>query len=447
MSEFDLEWEDVGVEDLQVDMHDLEADTLELETEQVTEIPIPAEFFNILKSFVSDIQETFPEYKMVISQWWGDIEEERQVEGADSHLRALFQHCALVFPDRFMEIVSQNADMFSKDKTYSTEFLPGISFKYLWHCEGLTDPSRETIWKYLKMILVCVVQSGVPSASSTENAKTSAGLDDLFQSQEFQEKMQETILSLQSLLISSSAATNTTESPREEEEREQTQESPTQPPPSNQQNDSELPELPDLFGGFLDGKLGELAKEIAGETSQHLEADLAGEMADIQDPSDIMKRLFQKPDKLMNIMKSVSSKLDERLRDGNVDQSELMNEATNILGKIQNMPGMANLQSMMNKMAGSAGAPREASGKGQERPRPQTETHPNVSQNDLRRRMKQLQMLERIRKKEEKKIAEQQTSVPCGSMANPPLSDEELVQMFQVSSTSSSKKSSVSKKK
>ena len=46
--------------------------------------------------------------------------------------------------------------MFKKESEINTEFLPGISFKYLWQCD-ISDSTRETIWKYLQLILISII--------------------------------------------------------------------------------------------------------------------------------------------------------------------------------------------------------------------------------------------------------------------------------------------------
>ena len=88
---------------------------------------IPEEFHKIIKDFVSDITTTFPEYEAIISRWWKPEDPEK--------LKVIFNHCLSVFPERFFDILYQNQDIFKEDSVVNTEFLPGISFKYLWTCD------------------------------------------------------------------------------------------------------------------------------------------------------------------------------------------------------------------------------------------------------------------------------------------------------------------------
>ena len=53
---------------------------------------------------------------------------------------------------------------------------------------------------------------------------------------------------------------------------------------------------------------------------------------------------------LMNMVKNVGSKLDEKLKSGEIKESELMKEASELMEKMKNMPGMKNMDSLLSKM-------------------------------------------------------------------------------------------------
>jgi hypothetical protein len=113
--------------------------------------------------------------------------------------------------------------------------------------------------------------------------------------------------------------------------------------------ESSLPNANDIHAhitGMLDGKLGKLAKEIAEETA----AGLNIEMDDATDMKSVFNNLIKNPSKLMGLVKSVGDKLDTRIKSGEIKESELMAEATEIMNKMKDMPGMDNIQSMLSKM-------------------------------------------------------------------------------------------------
>ena len=114
------------------------------------DLEVPSEFRKIINDFIADIVTTFPEYSGLIKRWWSvDADETRK----QRELTFVFRHCVKTIPERFFDILYKNADMFGDDSETNTEFLPGIVFKQLWKCD-ISDATRETIWKYLQLILI-----------------------------------------------------------------------------------------------------------------------------------------------------------------------------------------------------------------------------------------------------------------------------------------------------
>ena len=54
----------------------------------------------------------------------------------------------------------------------------------------------------------------------------------------------------------------------------------------------------------------------------------------------------------MDLIKNVGSKLDEKIKSGEIKESELIEEASDLLKNMKDMPGMGNIQSMLGKMGG-----------------------------------------------------------------------------------------------
>jgi hypothetical protein len=159
---------------------------------------------------------------------------------------------------------------------------------------------------------------------------------------------------------------------------------------------------------MMNGKLGELAKEIAEETAADLNMDMEG-ATNVQD---VFQKLFKNPGKLMGLVKNVGSKLESRMKSGDIKESELISEASEIINRMKNMPGMGNIQEMLSKM-GMGGLAKGG------------KLDLNAMEAKLNQTMKTAQMKERIRKKSEDKkaaAANQPTPVPTG----PTISEEEL---------------------
>ena len=67
-----------------------------------------------------------------------------------------------------------------------------------------------------------------------------------------------------------------------------------------------------IFSGLLGGQLGTLAKEIAEETATEMNLDLENAST----VGDVFQKLFKNPGKLMNIVKKVGKKLDDKMKSG-----------------------------------------------------------------------------------------------------------------------------------
>merc|ERR1711998_74221 len=97
---------------------------------------------------------------------------------------------------------------------------------------------------------------------------------------------------------------------------------------------------------MMTGKLGNLAKEIAEETAKDINIDMENQ----NNVGDVFQKLLKEPNKLMNLVQKVGGKLDEKIKSGELKESELLEEAGEIVNKMKNMPGMSNLQNMFNGM-------------------------------------------------------------------------------------------------
>jgi hypothetical protein len=166
---------------------------------------------------------------------------------------------------------------------------------------------------------------------------------------------------------------------------------------------------------MLDGKLGKLAKEIAEETAESLNMD----MENIGDMKDVFSNLIKNPTKLMGLVKTVGDKLETKIKSGDLKESELISEAADLMDKMKNMPGMGNLQSMLNKMGmGGAGG----------------KMNTNAMESQLNKNMKAALNKERMRAKlEASRLAKEKEKQVNTQPINktPSLSDEELTKIFR----------------
>jgi hypothetical protein len=388
---------------------------------------IPEEFTKIIKDFVSDILITFPEYQPIIDKWWKpnefldiediDLRNEAICLDAQEKMQGLFEHCVRVFPERFFDILYQKDEIFEPESQVNTEFLPGISFKYLWQCD-ITDKTRETMWKYLQMVLICIIGSVKDKESLGDTSK----LFDAINEEEFKSKLEETLGNMQGI-FENMAKENADGNPEYESI-----------PGMN------MPSADDIHShlhNMMGGKLGNLAREIAEETTNNLDID----MENVTDVKDVFQKLFSNPGKLMDLVKNVGEKLDSRMKSGEISQNELMTEASQMLNKMKNMPGMGNIQEMMSKMGmpgGEGGVPNMAdlaamagmAGLGRN-----TKIDVNAMQQRMEKQTKQDAFKARLRKKmEEKNLAKLTAAINSQKVQPvqqvPAISDAELISMF-----------------
>ena len=303
------------------------------DTEEVKETnapEIPTDFSKLAIAFINDIAATFPEYRMIIKKWWGFE------SFTTPQVTNLFAHCMNVYPPRFTDIIYQNTDIFSDESTVNVDFLPGISFKFLWNCDDVSDIHRTTIWKYLQMVLLSVLGT-IKTDTMSEDMKT---IFETMSEDNIKNKLQETIDNIQTVFDNASKTTSDNSVPGDTDASEEN-------PTSDAHTTAEGMQA--QIDGLMGGKLGELAQEIAEETAQGLDM---GEFDGSENVSDVFKKMFNNPGKFMNLVSNVTNKLDSKMKSGEFQQQDLMQEATGILQNMKDIPGMGNIQEMMSNMNG-----------------------------------------------------------------------------------------------
>jgi hypothetical protein len=369
---------------------------------------IPEEFTKVIRDFVNDLRTTFPEYETFISKWWKDKAHYNYIDNEDdknqtyeksvaNSIKFLFEFCQKKLPPRFFDILYQNEDMFKAESDIDTEFLPQIHFKNLWQYD-ISQKTRETIWKYLQLIMFSIVGTLDNKDAFGDTAKMFEAINQ----DEFKSKLEETLSHMQGLFDMSSNSSENLGSG------------------INMEDMPTADKLQEHITGMLDGKLGQLAREIAEETAANLNMDFDG----ATDMKDVFQNLVKNPTKLMGLVKTVGDKLDSRIKSGELKESELMSEATDIMNKMKNMPGMDNIQSMLSKM-GLGGA--LGGGK----------VNTAAMEANLNQKLKLAKTKERIRAKAEsnaKAKLEQQLNMAHQQLNSvqekPTLTDDELVKIF-----------------
>ena len=372
---------------------------------------IPEEFTKVIRDFVNDLRTTFPEYETFISKCWKDKAHYNYIDNEDDRnqtyeksvaksTKLLFDFCQKKFPPRFFDILYQNEDMFKQDSDIDTEFFPNIHFKNLWQCD-ISKNTRDTIWRYLQLIMFAIISTIENKAAFGDTAKMFEAIN----GDEFKGKLQETLSHMQNLFDTSGNLGQGMGSG------------------INMENMPDADQIHDHITGMLDGKLGQLAREIAEEAASNLNVDFE----DATDMKDVFQKLMKNPTKLMGLVKTVGDKLDGKMKSGELKESELIAEATEIMNKMKNMPGMDNIQAMLSKMGmGGMAGMGGLGGKG-------GKVNMAAMEAQLNSKMKMAKTKERIIAKAQaaaKLKTEQEAQHAQQAQQTPKYSEEELLKLF-----------------
>lgn len=288
------------------------------------EVSSERQFYKIVKDFVRDILITFPEYKDKLVPGLINITLDKE----DEQTKSVYKYCQRYYPDKFFDILYQKEELITSDDSF---FLPAIKFSEIWK-ENITDSTKQTIWKYLQLILFSVVQNSEENFFGENTSK----LFEAINQEEFKDKLEETIAEMQNVFDFSNI--DLSDLPDGQDF----------PDISGIDQDA-LPNVEKLhenINSMLDGKIGRLAKEIAEETTQDLNID----MDDATSMNDVFEKLFKNPTKLMGLVKNVGTKLDNKIKSGEIKESELIEEAQDMVENMQNIPGMGSMQDLFTKM-------------------------------------------------------------------------------------------------
>lgn len=304
-----------------------------------------SKFESILNDFVNDIKLCFPEHEENIKKLNIDINKEK-----------LYNYCKKQLCPHFFNILYKNEKMFDyndDDDDNSAEsdkglfLIPMIDFKELYN-SNISDNTKNTIWNYLQLLLFTCVKNINDDSVFGETSKLFEAIDQ----DQLQEKLISTMEGLNNVFQNMNQSTdNETETSGDNNEdsnaADQDDES------NNNQKKFNPKDFKDFFNpedinshlsGIMDGKIGQLAKEIAGETMESL--DLNG-IENSNNPDAFMKNMLNDPTKIMKLVKQIGGKLDTKLKDGSINKDDLVQEAGEIMEKIQSIPG---LKDVMGKM-------------------------------------------------------------------------------------------------
>lgn len=376
----------------------------------------PKNFNTIIVDFVKDLTVVFPEYANLWSKW--HVEE----SAADLHA-----YCLGMYPERFFDILYSNVDIFSPNSKINVHFLPGVDFRILYNCEGVSENTRNSIWKYLQLLLFTLMGS----MKDSKGFGNTANIFEAMNEEELQGKMSETMTGIADFFSNMHKNVDTSADKDATEDNDATEDKGSDFF-SNMPNPEELHEH---MKGLLEGKLGKLAKEFTDEFTSEMEDIFSdADMANAKSSKDILMQIIKNPQKMIVIFKRLAAKLQDKMKNGEISQEELMQEMGGIMEKMKGMGGgkgdLAEMMKSMKDLPFMKMIEKTLGGK--------------VDMNAINRMTKETATKERMLKKMEQRAKISQTSsnnyvVKIGdekqekSGLKPPvepLSDAELVKLF-----------------
>jgi hypothetical protein len=246
-----------------------------------------------LTQFIDIIKKNYPSQKELIEKHYTFDK-----NTGDKYIKEFLNSCTKIGDD----ISTKNEIIFSKGSTV----LVNIDFYSIWNDESLSEEQKNNIWKYLqtlyifafeyikdqdfKTILKQIKKLGTNTSDLDAETKTFMNIIDSL-SEKYTKK-------------------------KDENENE------------DENEDTSGPNFvpPELFNGAI----GDLAKEIAEEIDPS--------KIDLDDPSKLLKDLLsgnfdENNDNsgLVDLVKNITNKIQDKLSSGKLDESKLFNEAQNVM--------------------------------------------------------------------------------------------------------------------
>jgi hypothetical protein len=370
-------------------------------------IQIPDNFASIISDFSNDLSLTFPEYEHLWERW--KVAENIPV----SMIRTIYYHCMDVYPERFFDILYQNDEIFHLDNNSNTFFLPNVDFKLLFNCPNVSEATKNTMWKYIQLVLFTIVGNIRDKSDFGKSANLFEGIDE----SDLQEKLTDAMKNMTEFFRNTSTPFSSGEGDESEDRdpnldggdaffEKMAKEFEQRSTSDSDSTSSSMPQMPnpeDIHNhlkGLFDGKLGVLAKELIEELSEELKDTFdMKDMESTTNPKEVFAKMMKNPDKFMKIIKKINERFQDKMKSGDISREEIMKEAGDMMKKLKEMGGNSKeMNEMFKNMAKSMGQP--------------VGKNTKVDVNAMNRMMKSNDIKERLRAKMTANAAAKQAEEP-----------------------------------
>ena len=293
--------------------------------------------------FISDVKKTYPEYvELLESNYQLDKEDE------DS-MKLLLEGFVNNIKPYLLEISEKNDSVFLGDSPIV--IFKDLDLKELW--SKSSNSNKSVIWKYLHTLII------IGNNYSNTRDKLFENFNQLLQENSYQENGEINDQSKAMLNMVSSLSQSIKDMDEQIKQKAE--------------NGEELPDISpeNLLGnGLFEGsKIGQIAKDLASELNFEEFFDFKkedGEKGENKeesnnkdfDPSKLFDSILGKdPSKLMGLIQNVGNKIQNQIQSGQINEQDLVNEAQNMMGNLQNNPLFKNLSQNMGNGGGAGGNP------------------------------------------------------------------------------------------
>lgn len=249
-------------------------------------------FNDYLKLFVTNIIETFPEYKEVLETYYSELLSNDSCNN-DKYVK------------RFMKKTKEHQSKISnKDETLFNEsicILKHVDFKLIWESDELSENNKDKIWEFIQTLYII-------GNTIINDSNTIRTLLEKFNSIKNNETISSEESSEDTELLDMLKNISKTNEPIDE--------------------------------NFIkNGLLGKLAEELKSDINID---DLSLNETDNVD--DIFKNLLDSDNsmKFMNLVQSVGKKIDTKIKNGDINQEQLMKEAVTMMSSLQGNTNILN---------------------------------------------------------------------------------------------------------
>jgi len=320
---------------------------------------IPENFKSIIIEFIEDLTKTFPEHQKILDKW-------RTCD--ENQVNFLFDHCLTVYPERFFDILYQNDDIFDEKNEVNTFFFPEIDFKIFYNCDGISENTKKTIWKYLQLMLFTIIGSVKDKNDFGETMNIFEGINE----EELQEKLNDTFVGMEDFFKNLNenmmdGGVKPTSFPMEDCDNSTEGDPPvneTTDDPENENKkqqftfDNNIPSMEQIqehLKDLFNGKIGKLAKELAEEISEDFTKDLSENASNMKSSKDVLEKMIKNPKKMIDLVKKVGDKIKNKMESGEITKEEMMKETTDIIKKMKEMGGNKGFNDIVKNLSKSMG--------------------------------------------------------------------------------------------